>query len=65
MKKPICPNCGTDKVLPIAYGYPGPDLAAMARRGEVVLGGCMITGNDPTHVCQKCGHRFKLPKDNG
>ena len=53
-----CPSCGTSQVLPIVYGLPGPELAEEARLGKVVLGGCVITGEDPEWRCAKCGREF-------
>ena len=56
---PGCPTCGTVGV-PIVYGMPGPELVDAAERGEVFIGGCVITGDDPTHVCA-AGHHWKAP----
>ena len=42
----------------IVYGYPGLDLMQAAQRGEVALGGCVISDHDPAHKCRKCGRRF-------
>ena len=51
-----CPRCGTfAAMLPIVFGYPTPDTFEAADRGEVALGGCVITGEDPTHRCSACG----------
>jgi endogenous inhibitor of DNA gyrase (YacG/DUF329 family) len=37
-----CPNCQKDvSALPIAYGYPSPELEEQAKKEEVILGGCM------------------------
>lgn len=55
---PICPTCGAPGVL-IVYGMPGPDLFEAAERGEVLIGGCVITGDDPTHGCAS-GHQWKV-----
>lgn len=52
-----CPTCGA-AAKPIAYGYPGRDLWESSKRGEVVLGGCVISDDDPTHVCER-GHRWR------
>ena len=57
-----CPNCGSEKTIPIFYGYPTPDsmeaLLAAVGRGEIELGGCNLMGNDPTHHCTNCGRYF-------
>ncbi len=51
------------------YGEPEEELGRRAARGEVVLGGCLIWGNDPAWSCSECGLRFgdrakphKVPK---
>ncbi len=56
---PVCPECGTDQVVPMVFGLPGPELAEEAQRGEVELGGCSITGDDPEWACRECGHRWR------
>lgn len=43
----------------IVYGMPGPELFEAAERGEVLIGGCVITGDDPTHGCT-AGHEWKV-----
>jgi hypothetical protein len=42
-------------VRPVIFGLPGPELAERARRGEVVLGGCMVMP-DVRGACKQCGH---------
>ena len=56
--RPECPKCGSEHVLPIAYGLPGPEMMEDVRRGEIELGGCVISGNDPQWSCQACGWRW-------
>ena len=41
---------GLPGVVPLTMGLPGPELRDMARRGEVVLGGCMTSGLEPRWV---------------
>ncbi|MDX6287612.1 MAG: hypothetical protein QOG53_3097 [Frankiales bacterium] len=50
-----CPHCFGSTAIDIAYGMPGPDLAAKARRGEVALGGCVIDQVNPLEKCSACG----------
>jgi hypothetical protein len=57
---PTCPTCGAPGVL-IIYGMPGPELFEAAERGEVLIGGCVITGDDPTHGCA-AGHEWKVSR---
>lgn len=55
---PRCPTCGSRGVL-IVYGMPGPDLFEAAERGELLLGGCVVTDDNPTHGCA-AGHEWKV-----
>ncbi len=34
-----CPDCGSNAILPVCYGSPGPEMLDEARRGEIILGG--------------------------
>lgn len=51
---PRCAACG-GRLVPIAYGLPGPDMIDDAEAGLVVLGGCMIDDHLPTAQCTDCG----------
>ena len=42
-------------MLPIVFGFPMPEMLEAAERGEIALGGCVVTGEDPTHQCSACG----------
>jgi hypothetical protein len=53
-----CPKCGARAAVPIAYGEPGPELVEDAKAGRVVLGGCVIDDDSPTHACVDCGNRW-------
>ncbi len=56
---PACPKCGSsENVVPIVYGYPSAELMAAAERGEVKLGGCVITGDDPQWYCKACSYSW-------
>ena len=54
-----CPRCGSSEIVRIAYGYPGPDMHKEVKRGEAVLGGCMVFPDSPSHECGRCGHRIR------
>jgi hypothetical protein len=41
---------GLPRVVPVLRGLPGPQALERARRGEVVLAGCVITGFEPRWV---------------
>jgi len=48
-----CSEC-RGPVVPIVYGFPGPDMFEAANRGDIVLGGCTLFPDSPTHSCA-CG----------
>ena len=41
---------GPPRFVPLVMGMPGPELSARAKRGEVILGGCMVRGNEPRWI---------------
>lgn len=51
MKK--CPKCG-ESLIEIVYGMPGIELFEAEERGEVILGGCCVSDDDPKYRCKKC-----------
>ncbi len=53
-EKPKCPSCSSDNVAIIAFGYPGPEMMEEAQRGDIVLGGCCVSGDDPEWHCKDC-----------
>jgi hypothetical protein len=53
-----CPACGSTQVVPIAYGYPSAREWERARRGKVVLGGCVIGPDSARWACKACCHQF-------
>ncbi|HIF35248.1 hypothetical protein [Candidatus Thioglobus sp.] len=53
-----CPECGSENILNIVYGYPDDGLDKKAQEGRVILGGCCITGDDPKWQCAKCEADF-------
>ena len=50
-KSDSCPTCGA-VLIPIIYGFPGGDMFEQAERGEIELGGCCVSDNDPQFHCQ-------------
>lgn len=48
-----CPKCGKN-LVEIVYGMPAPELFEAAERGEVILGGCCFSGDDPKYHCKNC-----------
>lgn len=51
--EPKCPKCG-HKLIKIVYGMPDSKLMEKAKRREVILGGCEITGEMPEFHCNQC-----------
>lgn len=60
-----CPYCGSIELWKYLYGEPTYDYD----KNKYILGGCEITGNQPTHKCKKCGKdiypdtNFKIPNN--
>ena len=51
-----CPECKSDSIAKIFWGYPG-NLEAIdeqLKKKEIVLGGCIICDNDPKWECNSC-----------
>lgn len=51
----LCKKCFEFSVVRIVYGFPGPEAFELARKGEIFLGGCMITFGNPSLTCTACG----------
>ena len=56
-----CDRCGTTGTR-IVYGLPTVDTESVAQRGEIVLGGCRVEVNQPTHSCPKCKVRWRVAR---
>ena len=55
-KSSKCPNCGEQQLVPIVYGFPSDLTMQLLQKGVVELGGCIISGDDPSFRCQSCHH---------
>jgi len=53
-----CPECDSQDVIPIRYGFPGPEMMEDSFAGKIALGGCVIGFGNPHWHCKKCGHRW-------
>jgi hypothetical protein len=58
---PICPKCGAHAGIPIVYGYPDSEMLDADDAGEVVLGGCVCTFDQPEWSCRACRYRWRYP----
>ena len=59
--EPRCPECNEGGPLHIAYGFPMGDMFEAEQRGEIALGGCVVSPESPTWRCRKCGHEWGGP----
>ena len=41
---------GPPRFVPLVMGYPSDSTLERAKRGEVILGGCLVRGNEPRWV---------------
>ena len=55
----VCPRCGA-RAIPILRGLPSLEAFEAADRGEIALGGCVVTDEDPdfTRTGFDCGLQF-------
>ncbi len=60
-----CPDCGAVPVAEILYGLPDGIDRELLASGALVLGGCVITGDDPAWRCTQCGLTFHRPFEPG
>jgi hypothetical protein len=67
IKKPDkCPECGSGKIAEILYGLPvfSPGLEKKINEDKITLGGCCVSGNEPSWNCIDCGTTiFKMKID--
>ncbi|MEI6156527.1 MAG: hypothetical protein WCP88_04950 [bacterium] len=57
-KGSTCPTCKKAKLVPIAYGLPGPEMRQEFEMGMISLGGCCVTDSDPELECLSCKEKF-------
>lgn len=63
MTAPICPTCGAlpKSQIRVVYGMPSPEDFESERRGEIILGGCVLQTDsagrpsNPQWRCRECG----------
>ena len=65
-KPEICTHCGSSRIANILYGLPGfsKELREDLDEGRVVLGGCMVSEDNPKWACADCGARYSAEKGN-
>jgi hypothetical protein len=59
-EEPKCPHCKTTSIAEILWGFPPTSdfLQDQIKQKKIVLGGCIITDNDPQWECNLCHHRW-------
>lgn len=60
-----CPECREHAVVRVVYGFPSASMFDAAERGEIVLGGCMISEDAPRHpvTCTACRWTGQITDD--
>jgi len=55
-----CPQCKSTSIAEILWGFPPNSdfLRDEIKQKKIVLGGCIITDNDPQWECNSCHHRW-------
>ena len=58
-----CPRCGSRDVAEYLWGMPAfsEQLEKDMADHKIILGGCCVTGNDPSAHCNACGKDFGKP----
>lgn len=62
VRKYLCPKCRQREGIDITYGMPGTELAEMAERGEVWLGGCCFSEDMPDRHCLACHNEWQIKR---
>ncbi|HEY5642486.1 MAG TPA: hypothetical protein VIS31_06380 [Woeseiaceae bacterium] len=57
-KRPSCPKCRSELVVPVVFGFPTDAALGDAERGKIALGGCIVSENDPEWRCKSCGYEW-------
>jgi len=61
-----CPKCNSSSVATIFWGYPADmdSLKEALEKKEIVLGGCVVTDDDPKLECNNCNYRWRKTTGN-
>jgi hypothetical protein len=65
-KPELCPKCGSKRIAEILYGEPyfSPELQTELKNGTIILGGRLLTGNDPIWGCVDCNAEIFQERQN-
>ena len=58
---PVCPKCNSTNVAEYLWGLPmlSDQLLRDIEEGRVILGGCIICGEDPKFHCNDCKYDWR------
>ncbi len=48
------PTCHGQPMRPIVYGMPDAELVEASARGEIEIGGCVVSDDMPAFRCRTC-----------
>ena len=56
-----CPKCGSERLARFVYGVPylRKELREKLRKGEIIIGSCVLRANEPKWRCRKCGYTWR------
>jgi rubrerythrin len=56
-----CPKCGSERLARFLYGVPhlSKELREKLKKGEIIIGSCVLRANEPKWQCRKCGHKWR------
>ena len=59
MPKKKCPECKSENIMSIIYGYiDDPDAVERIKKDEFATGGCCIEEDSPKWQCRDCSNEF-------
>ncbi len=53
-----CCNCGSDDIMNVEYGTPDEKMIKRIEKGEILHGGCAVSGLMQKYYCMDCDTRF-------
>ena len=60
--KMICPKCNSKNTIPIIYTWPTATHGEEAKKGNLILGGCLVStsdkGGEIDRHCKDCGYEW-------
>jgi len=53
-----CPKCGSKNSAKIVYGLPDYQLYERFQAGKIMLGGCLVFGDNAEYFCRDCENKW-------